>query len=326
MSAPVASKNPYDVLGNDLPEDDTPTKAPKLVVKNTTSTKKQEEKPVRDTAAGGNRGGNRNKYTGNEQAFRDRGAGRENNRSKDTDQQGGLRERGDRGGRGGRGRGGRREYDRHSGSGRDEHEKQVAHGWGATEGNSEWNDEIAGQELAQKDAAGADPADPNASTDAADENAAPAEEEEEVAKTYDDYLAELAQRQANLGPRTDVRRPNEGSREDKKWANAKALDKADEEYFAGEDRDKTRTRQRKQKNLLDIEPRFVEPRENRRGGDRGGRGGRGDRGGRGGRGGGGDRPRGDRGDYGNRGGHRGGRNQSTNVNTNDSSAFPPLGA
>jgi hypothetical protein len=51
--------------GNDAPEDEQPTKAPRQVVKNTTSTKKQDEKPA---AAGASRGkqGARRGYSGNE--------------------------------------------------------------------------------------------------------------------------------------------------------------------------------------------------------------------------------------------------------------------
>jgi plasminogen activator inhibitor 1 RNA-binding protein len=207
-----------------------------------------------------------------------------------------------------------------------EHEKQVEHGWGGNTGEKEWSDELAGAELAQKDAAGVDAsgADPNANTEGV-EGATATEEEEEKVKTYDDYLAELAARQANLGPRTEVRRPNEGTHEDKKWANAKPLSKVEGEgeYFIGESKDKTRNRERKAKQLLDIEPRYVD--QNKRGAsERGGGRGRGsDRGGRGGRGSDRNAPRSDRG---NRGGKVSVTNVNINVNINDSSTFPALGA
>lgn len=206
-------------------------------------------------------------------------------------------------------------------------EKQVGQGWGTNKGASEWDDERAGEELAQKDAAGVDTADPNAVP--ASENPVAAEDEvveeagelepEEVVKTYDEYLAELAQRQADLGPPTEVRRPNEGGN-DKKWAAAKELSRKDEEegdYFVGEAKDKTRNRERKTKQVLDIEPRFVEPRDPGRGGrgrargDRGSRG-RGERGSRG--------DRSDRGDD-----HRGGKSLGAPAIT-DTRAFPNLGA
>jgi plasminogen activator inhibitor 1 RNA-binding protein len=150
--------------------------------------------------------------------------------------------------------------------------------------------------------------------------------------TYDAYLAELAARQANLGPPTEIRRPNEGNRDDK-WANAKPLakDEGQSAYILGETKDKTRNRERKTKQLVEIETRYGEPRENRRGGgDRGGRG-RGERGGRGGRGGDrGDRDRAPRGERygGDRHGERGNRGgkDSSNVNINDARSFPALGA
>jgi len=204
---------------------------------------------------------------------------------------------------------------------RSEHEKQAEHGWGSNKGESEWNDELAGQELAQKDAVGVDYADPIAATPEADAEAdaaaaaTAAAEEEEKTKTYDEYLAELAARQANLGPPAAARRANEGTREDKKWANAKPLEKeGGEDYFAGDAKDKTRTRERKTKNLLDFEHRPFEPRDRRAGGERG-------RGGRG-RGDGGPRSGRDRGP---RGGHPSGGRYTGAVNVKDESAFPALG-
>ncbi|TGZ79095.1 hypothetical protein EX30DRAFT_373242 [Ascodesmis nigricans] len=311
MSASVASKNLYELLGNDPPEDDVPKKAPRVVVKTTNTTKKQDEKP--QTATGGFRGGRGNRFSGNEGAFRDRDAGRDSNRSRNTEPSGAPTR-----GRGRGGRGGRREFDRHNTTGRDEHEKQVNHGWGAPEGNSEWQDELAGAALAAKDAEGANPADPNAAAPEVDAEAAAAEEEGPKTKTYDEYLAELAQRQAELGPRSDVRKPNEGT-QDKKWANAKPFTKQEGEYFAGEAKDKSRNRERKQKQVVDIDMRFTEPSRGERGG-RGGRGGRGDRGGRGGRGGDRGAPRAERGERGGRGGRA-----AAPVNLADDSAFPSLG-
>ncbi|KAI5804345.1 hypothetical protein EDC01DRAFT_627207 [Geopyxis carbonaria] len=328
MSVSVASKNLYELLGNDPPEEEQPSKAPRQVVKATTSSRKRDEKvaPAEVTTGasrGNGRGNGRGRFAGNDGAFRDRDAGRDNNRSKST-AEGGAPTRG-RGGRGGRG--GRRDYDRHSATGRErfrDSDKQVDQGWGAQKGESEWKDEIAAVEIAEKDATGADSSDPNAAT--ADAEAA-VEEEEQKTKTYDEYLAELAQRQADLGPPTEVRRPNEGSRTDKKWATAKEIKKEeDAAYFAGEAKDKTRNRERKTKQVLDIEPRYVEPRDgNRRGGsDRGGRG-RGE--GRGGRGR-GDRgaPRGDRGDRSYRGDRPAPKGGNAPVSLGDDKAFPALGA
>lgn len=212
-------------------------------------------------------------------------------------------------------------------------EKQVGQGWGANKGASEWDDERAGEDLAQKDGAGIDTQDPSAvavaETPVAEGEAAeapPEPEQEEILKTYDEYLVELAQRQADLGPPAEVRRPNEGG-SGKKWAAAKELSRKEEEegdYFVGESKDKARNRERKTKQVLDIEPRFVEPREAGRGGPRGGRGrGGADRGTRG---------RGDGSRGGDRGGDRGNRRGDYHthktgaaVNIADPSAFPSLG-
>jgi len=319
MSASVASKNIYELLGNDPEEDDQPTKAPREVVKNVTSSKKKDEKPVSAAPAARNTGRRGGRFSGNEGAFRDREAGRDNNRTKTTaDGTEGSAPRGGAG-RGRGGRGPRREFDRHSGTGKDEHEKQVAHGWGANKGDAELSDELAGAELAKKDAAGADPADPNAAE--AEAAAAAAAEEEEKTKTYDQYLAELAEKKAGLQATTEIRRANEGTRENKKWESAKAIDqtKEQEAYFAGDSKDKSRNRERKTKNVLELPPIYAKPQEARRGGaERGGRGGDRPRGGRG------DRaaPRGDR-------APRGGRAPATaaaNINLTDSGAFPALGA
>merc|ERR1711939_311367 len=161
-------------------------------------------------------------------------------------------------------------------------------------------------------------------------------EPEDNHKSYEEYLADLAEKKLALGAGVpEARKPNEGSKQDKKWANAKAIAKEEEEDFVAAAAGKAkRERERKQKQTIDIDQRFVEAPEQRGGGRGGGRGGRGrgdgpSRGGRGegrggrgeGRGGRGGPSRGGRG--GNSGAPRGG---SAPINTNDKSAFPSLGA
>ena len=142
---------------------------------------------------------------------------------------------------------------------------------------------------------------------------------ENPTKSYDAYLAEQAEKRLNLGGVLEARKANEGSKVDKKWASAKALNKDEEEesYFAGKEAKAPRQRERKEKQTIEIDHRFQEQSRGERGGrGRGGRGEfRGDRGGRGGRG---------RGDF--RGGRGGGRGRDDNVNISDKSAFPSLGA
>lgn len=206
-------------------------------------------------------------------------------------------------------------------------DKQAAQSWGAAEGDAELKDEQAGEEIAkseQKDAAAEGDADET-----------PAEPEEKHI-SYTDYLAQLAEKKLALSGDLAPRKANEGSKTDKKWADAKPLVKdEDDDFIAGSGGKAKRERERKTKQFVEIENRFVEPERPRggrggargggagRGGERGERAERGDRrgGDRGGRG------RGDRGEFRGapRGAPRGGRDNAA-INTKDTSAFPSLGA
>jgi len=359
MSA-VASKNLYELLGNDHDEDsDKEPEPPVKVIDKTPARTTKRNAPAEAPAPKAplsfeGRGGRRGGFAGNEGAFRDRNAGSANNRGKPTDD--GLRQdrhsdrigggriqgtydgRGGRGGHGGRGgRGGR--DDRHSRTVGGESEKQAAHGWGATEGGAELDDEQAGEAIAKADQKEALTGDGDtAPTDAPDAAPAAEPEPEDNSISYTDYLVQLAEKKLALGAGIpEARKPNEGSRQDKKWANVKAIAKDEEEDFvAGSGGKAKRERERKQKQLLEIDQRFVEvPERGGRGGARGGRG-RGDgpfRGGRGDgafRGGRGDGPRGGRGrgDGPHKGPPRGGpRNAAgASINTEDTNAFPSLGS
>ena len=150
----------------------------------------------------------------------------------------------------------------------------------------------------------------------------------------------------------EPRQANEGSKQDKKWSNAKELTKTGDEeaYFQGAENKakRERDRLRNAKEKLDIDLSYKEP---TRGSERGGRGrGRGERGERGERGSGrgrgrgdfaergdreggyrgrgeGYRGRGERGEYRGRGRGRGGREggEGAPVVINDETAFPSLG-
>ena len=226
--------------------------------------------------------------------------------------------------------------------GESEHVKQADQSWGAPTGGSEWDDEKAGEQIAKEDAGDGFGPSENAPTNAEGEKpdgesgqteAVPggeAAEAEKVGKSYDEYLAEQLEKRANLGSSLEARKANEGSKADKKWANAKPISKDEEEdsYISGKGGKTTRQRERKEKQTVEIDHRFQEAPRGDRGGRGRGRGGdfRGDRGGGRGRGR-GDGFRGEsRGEYrGNRGGGgRGGRGE--NVNVSDENAFPSLGA
>ncbi|ERS97259.1 plasminogen activator inhibitor 1 RNA-binding protein [Sporothrix schenckii 1099-18] len=322
MLTRVALQNPYDLLGNE--DGDAAAAAP-------VKTAKADAKaaPARRTGA-----------SGNEAAFRDRNAGADRNRSKPTDE---ASRGGARGGSAARvrgGRGGRFPRDRD-----DRHSKGLPgatekHAGGNTEGESEKRDEEAGEAIAKSDEKAA-----------ANEDAAPEEEAEPEEKqlSYDDYLAQQAEKKLAIDGPLAVRQANEGTKANKQWAAAKALVKDDDEDFIAGGGGKTkRERERKVKQVVEIDQRFVEQPERTRGGFRGGRGGRGgERGDRS------ERPergdRAERGDRPGRGGPRGGPRGGArgrgeprgaprggaprgaprggaNLNPKDESAFPSLGS
>lgn len=324
----VASKNLFALLGNDEEEPPSgPVKTVDKVTARTTKRNVEPEAPAKPANAGSARRG----PGGNEGAFRDRNAGSRANQGRGTDEpaRGGAR-----GGRGARDRGGpgsgrpRNRDDRHSKSqpsgGTD---KQAAQSWGANEGDAEQKDEQAGEEIAQKEFK-------EAAAEDAEGPETPAEPETKSV-SYTEYLAQQLEKKASLGDNLEIRKPNEGSKADKKWANAKALEKEEGEDFITPSGGKAkRERERKAKNVLDIDQAWVEnERPTTTSAPRGGRGGargdggrgRGD-GARGGRGRGEGRGRGgNRGSDFPRGGARGGRDNA-GFNANDQSAFPSLGA
>lgn len=350
MSGTVVSKNLYELLGNTHDEDSDKEPEPpvKVVDKTPARTTKRNapaeapasKAPASSDARGGRRGG----YAGNDGAFRDRNNGRSTNQGKSTGEENARPDRAPRAagtyeGRGRGGRGGRGgNFDRHSRGVGGESEKQAAHGWGAVEGGAELADEQAGEAIAKADEKDALTGDAEGGAEVVE--AAEAEPEDNSI-SYTDYLAQLAEKKLALG-KLEVRKVDDG-KVDKKWANAKAVAKEEEEDFvAGSGGKARRERERVAKNVkLEIDQRYVEPTEQRggaRGGFRGGRG-RGDgarggargefRGGRGGEGRGG-RGRGDR-DGSFRGTPRGGpRNNNTSsgpaLKIEDTSAFPSLGA
>ncbi|KAJ5760921.1 hypothetical protein N7520_008077 [Penicillium odoratum] len=279
----VRSKNLYELLGND-PELDPSRPAPppaRAVDRPAPRVGKRDapkEAPAAPAAAprSENRRGGR-VTAGNEAAFRDRNAGRNNNRSKPTEEAEGQtsRPRGNRPPRG----------DRQSRTGQTDTRKQVQQGWGGESGEKTWDDERVGETIAKDDEK---------------EPQTPAEEVEEAdkSKSYDDYLAEKAARDSLAAK--PVRAANEGTKADKKWAAATELKREEGEaaYIAPTAEKKQREKQRKEKNFLDVDMRFVEqPRSGPSNGPRG------DRPARGGARGGDRAPRGDRPA---RGGPRGG--------------------
>lgn len=318
----VASKNLFDLLGNDVEGDEAPSGPVKTVDKTTTRTTKRNVEPQAPTKPVASTGARRAGPGGNEGAFRDRNAGSASNHRKPTDD---TSRPGPRGGRDARGRGGRGgrfprdRDDRHTKGTASGSEKQAAQSWGAVEGEAEQKDEQVGEEIAQTELK-------EATAEDAENPATPAEPEEKHV-SYDEYLAQQAEKKLALGESLEIRKPNEGSKVDKKWANAKALTKEEDDNYVSATAGKVkRERERKAKQLVDIDQRYVEPERTRGGGGRGGRGG--PRGGaprgEGGRGRGSGRGRGGE----SRGEFRGGRGGARETNSSfalSQDAFPSLG-
>lgn len=140
-------------------------------------------------------------------------------------------------------------------------------GWGNEDGEKAWDDEKAAEKIANTE-------ENQPQTPAEGEPEEPADK----SKSFADYLAEKAAGQ-DLSAKP-VRAANEGSKSDKKWADAKELKRSEEDdaYIQGTQKETKNTKQRKEKNYLDVDLRFVEPPRTGGGGPRGGRGGRGGRG------------------------------------------------
>lgn len=142
-------------------------------------------------------------------------------------------------------------------------EKQAAHGWGAVEGGAELADEQAGEAIASAEVKEALIGD----GDAAPAEPAAEAEPEDNSISYADYLIQQEEKKKALGGGVpEARKPNEGSKQDKKWESAKAITKEDEEDFVAAAAGKAkRDRERKTKQVIDIDQRFVEAPEQRGG-------------------------------------------------------------
>ena len=214
--------------------------------------------------------------------------------------------RAERRSRGDRGRG--RQFDRHSGTGREETAKSQRQGWGGTDGASAVKIEKDSKEDAKEDA------EEFAKEDAADVKAEKEAQQpvQDNTLTLDEYLKSQAEKRPQLAataPRTVQEDESYGQR----------LERGEgESYFAGQEKKSQAPRPRKEKQLVEIDlPSYAsESAPSTRGSGRGGRGGA--RGGRGGRGAG---RGGNRGERSNR--SRGGR-QGPVVNLADEQAFPSL--
>ncbi|KYG41796.1 hypothetical protein M433DRAFT_147366 [Acidomyces richmondensis BFW] len=346
MSSQIASKNLYELLGNDpeLDPDREPEPPTKVVDKPVQRSGKRNagaDVPGKDAprpVGGGRAGSMNNRADRRDDGLRhDRPSDRPREPREYRD--GGYRGRGSRGGRGYGGRGGRpHRDDRHSRSGIGDHEKQAEKGWGENTGTGEWSDEKAGEAIAEAEAkdepgltadtTSADPAFSNGPDAPTGEDDVASAEPETKTKSYDQWLAEQAEKRLALsGGNLAPRKANEGSKQKFPEGTAFQRNPDDENFIAGSGGKQRKQKEKQEKDLIVVEGQYYAPIEQDRGsrGGRGGGRGRGrDGGDRGARGGGRGRGRGE-GEYRGlpRGEHRGGARGG--LNTNDERAFPSLG-
>lgn len=295
-------------LGDDNEESSIPRQVAgpvRDVLKKPTSSKKTDTVPA-PRPARSSAGAKKPAAAGSEAAFKDRSAGRDANRKKSTDAPAA-------GSAGANRRQKNPRPDRHSQTGKVDTAKKVQQGWG--DDNKKAEDEAAGETIAKVDAA-----------EAAAEDATPIEEPD-LSVTLEQYLEDLKIKAAETEADIQIRKPNEGA--EGKWKTTSVLDKKEQEAFVASTKTKVlRSKAKKEKVLIEVEPVFASPssgRPERSGGDRRG----GDRGDRSERRGGdrGDRrgaPRGGRGDR--RGGDRKPAPAAKAVNITSADEFPVLGA
>jgi plasminogen activator inhibitor 1 RNA-binding protein len=213
-----------------------------------------------------------------------------------------------------------------------DHAKQAGAAWGHESGNAELNDEKAAVADAKAEEAKEGIVSDVTAVDAEGVAAQEVPAEEDNQKSYEQYLAEQLEKKAALAGNFEARKPNEGA--SKKFPEGKAFERdANENYVAPSAGKAKKQKERKDKNMLDIDQAWKEEQSQSQSQDSG------FRGGRGGPRGGSDRPRG--GPRGGRGGPRGGaarggaprdsaprpaRSSAAPVNVGSSSDFPSLGA
>jgi len=329
----IVSRNPFDLLGDD--GEPSPAPAPKAAAQPKAQAAPAPQRSVPGSAP---RGGNANRGRGGVRGGRPQGEQRNTGPTSGDVQEGfehpagfdgervpaskkahkgpdahtkGPRENrpirnptsgghSSRGGQSGKARtpnnaGERRQFERKSGTLPDS-QKKVEHGWGAAEG------------------------------EATVAPAAPVEEEEEeITKSYDEYLAERAATQNSTFGKKEGRQVNNETVEGTQFRR-EGID----DFFSGKEKAaKARTTTKKEKVFIEFDGQFASP-AGAPSADRGGRGGRGGDRGRGGRGGGRGGERGARGTGAGRGAPRGRAaprgGRSGAVDANDEKAFPALGA
>lgn len=260
----TSTRNPFSLLDEDYdpsapvvsPQPKTVESAPKEIVAKQTTSKKRD--PTRQTAGesrrgldSATRGGRTSKPRApdaNDAFSKDKTVGHEANASKSTED---APSRGTARGRGrGRGSGTRREYDRRNATGKTDTAKATEQSWG--------NEAEAQQSASAEPIDAQDPAAPETSAPRADEAPAQEEEEEDNTVSYEEYLKQKAEK-ASASSALKLRQANEGA-DDSKWGNQELTrESQNDTYFAGVQKAKAGSqKERKQKEMLEIEQRFYQ--------------------------------------------------------------------
>lgn len=260
----TSTRNPFSLLDEDYdpsapapavqPKTEEP--APKEIVAKQTTSKKRD--PTRQTAGEARRGADsaaktrnskpRGPTNANDAFSKDKSVGHDANAAKPVED---SAARGTTRGRGrGRGSGSRREYDRRNATGKTDTAKATEQSWG--------NEAEAQQTASAEPVDSHDPAAPEAVDNTSAVASAPVEEEEDNTVSYEEYLKQKAEKASNATS-LKLREANEGA-DDSKWGDqAFSRESQNDEYFAGVQKTKSASqKERKQKDMLEIEQKFYQ--------------------------------------------------------------------
>ena len=224
----------YDLLGNDVEEDNAAANLPiKEVVKKNTSSKKSDVPPASADPAKAKK---KSKPTGNEGALKNKN----NNKDVPPPQSTATKHQ-------------KKPFDRHSRTGKTDSNKKIKQGWGNSE-SRELEGEVEGTEDAEADLI--------------------EEAEEEVdttpKKSLQEYLAEQEQKQKELDGAKKLRKANGGA--EQKWNSEEKIEKTQEAYFASTHQKKAKSKAPKEKVFLEFDAVFADEQpQSSRGGFRGGK-------------------------------------------------------
>lgn len=255
----TSTRNPFSLLDEDYDPNAAAEKpqstqdekaAPKeIVAKQTTSKKRDPNRQTAGEARRSNDANNRESRGTKQGENKNEAVGHEANAARSTED---TASRGTARGRGrGRGSGTRREFDRRNASGKTDTAKATEQSWG--------NEAEAQQSASVEPVDPQDPAAPEvADTPAVASAPVEEEEEEDTTVSYEEYLKQKAAK-ASASSALKLREANEGA-DSSKWAGEEYTRSNDNDaYFSGIQKAKAGSqKERKQKEMLEIEQRFYQ--------------------------------------------------------------------